>query len=182
MIIEVLMLTLYCLASLVEGKTRLSPRPSLEDFRKDYVSVAQTCHEVGFIKGKYNKGDPVAFHVKLTKHFKNLVKGSKLIYESIETNVGEGYNSKTGIFTAPRSGKYVFDWAVMSFPNKVSETTLMVNGVAKDLNYCKNVKTWPHCSKMTIVNMNAGDLVWIAVSSDKANVHSGYTTFSGFRL
>ncbi|XP_061171939.1 uncharacterized protein LOC133181445 [Saccostrea echinata] len=134
------MWTLFCSATLMEGKTRLSPRPSLEDFRKDYASVAHTCQEVGFIKGKYNMGDPVAFNVKLKKHFQNVVKGSKLIYESVEKNMGEGYDSRTGIFTAPRSGKYVFDWAVMSFPNKVSKTALMVNGVQKDLNYCHDVK------------------------------------------
>ena len=46
----------------------------------------------------------------------NLGAGQTIIYDKVITNVGNGYDNRTGIFTSPKKGVYVFEMALMVTP------------------------------------------------------------------
>ncbi|XP_056013673.1 uncharacterized protein LOC125673900 [Ostrea edulis] len=56
-----------------------------------------------------DKRTPIGFYAYFSKKkFKSPRAGQPLIFDSVETNFGNGYDNTTGIFTAPTSGLYVF--------------------------------------------------------------------------
>ena len=113
----------------------------------------------------------------------NLARNGRVVLAAVELNEGNGYDSSTGIFTAPAAGLYVFDWTTMTPEGKNALTSLIVNGIMKSWNYCDNtLKTYLTCSKMTVVKLKQGDNVWIGVFSGQASIHSKYTSFSGYKL
>ncbi|XP_061198307.1 multimerin-1-like [Saccostrea echinata] len=172
---------------------KISPRPGLKTFREDYKSVAETCHSVGFVRKdcknvadnakKHANEQMVAFDVRLKNHKRNLATKTKVVFETVDLNEGQGYNASTGIFTAPYGGLYVFDWTTLAWEGQVAYTSLVVNGSYKSWNHCQDVsKTWLPCSKMTIARLNRRDKVWIGVFSGPANMYKQYTSFSGYKL
>ena len=94
------------------------------------------------------------------------------------------YNPSTGIFTAPASGMYVFDWTIMTQLGKYAHTALFVNGNNKSFNHCYDggLKTYGSCSKMAVVKLKQGDKVWIGVFYGTAGLFEQYTSISGYKL
>ncbi|XP_062591753.1 collagen alpha-2(VIII) chain-like [Saccostrea cucullata] len=173
---------------------KVSPRPGLKTFQEDYKSVAETCRSVGFFRKKCKTNadksrkhadeQMAAFDVRLKNHKRNLATKTKVVFETVDLNEGQGYNASTGIFTAPYGGLYVFDWTTLAWVGQYAFTALTVNGSYKSWIYCHDVnsKTWLQCSKMAVVKLNHGDKVWIGVSQGPANMHRRYTSFSGYKL
>jgi hypothetical protein len=50
----------------------------------------------------------IAFYAYMTKNEQNTDPHHTLMFVSMETNVENGYNNNTGIFTAPEPGVYLF--------------------------------------------------------------------------
>ena len=125
----------------------------------------------------------VAFDVRLGKHVNNLAKNGRVVFGTVDLNEGNGYDPSTGIFTAPSAGLYVFDWTTMTHQGRDVYTSLVVNGIFKSWNHCRDSlsKTYLSCSKMTIVKLKQGDKVWIGVFSESATIYKHYTSFSGFK-
>ncbi|XP_048749487.2 complement C1q tumor necrosis factor-related protein 2-like [Ostrea edulis] len=165
---------------------KVSPKPGLKGFREDYKSITETCQAVGFIKKcQSNTGKSmVAFDVRMRNHRRNLGKGSKVVFDKVDLNEGQGYDASSGVFTAPHSGIYVFDWTTLTLPGKNAFTSVVVNGSYKSWNYCndRTKNLWLPCSKMTVVKLKQGDKVWIGVNSGTADIHKQYTSFSGYKL
>jgi hypothetical protein len=112
-------------------------------------------------------------------------KGSALIFDHVIFNLGNGYNNVTGKFTAPKNGLYVFGWHILAVYKKITHTALMVNGKEISGNYCHTKGTDGHqpCSKMTVVNLAAGDTVWIAYTGNGDYHTNGYySSFSGVKI
>lgn len=126
----------------------------------------------------------VAFDVRLKDIKRNLATKTRVVFETIDLNEGLGYNSSTGIFTAPSGGIYVFDWTTAAFGRQAAFTSLVVNDEYKSWNHCRDEesKIVLPCSKMTIVKLKQGDKVWIGVFTQTAYMYSRYTSFSGYKL
>ncbi|XP_061169125.1 complement C1q tumor necrosis factor-related protein 2-like [Saccostrea echinata] len=172
----------------INATDKVSPRPSLKSFRADYDSVAKTCVAVGYVKDncKSNKdrGNMViAFDAK-AKSTQAVSGGSIVIFKDVNLNLGGGYNAVKGIFIAPKSGVYVFDWTTMTATNKYAYTALYLNGNIKAYNHCHNNShdIYMVCSKMAVVKMKAGEKVWIGCFSGTSSVYSSHSSFSGFML
>lgn len=121
----------------------------------------------------------------MLKHDKrNLATKARIVFEHVELNEGLGYNKSTGIFTAPSSGIYVFDWTILTWQGEFAYTSLVVNDQIKSWNHCRDVnsKTLLPCSKMAIVKLKNGEQVWIGVFIGPANMYQKYTSFSGYKL
>ena len=126
----------------------------------------------------------VAFDVRLVSNVNNLATNGRVIFGTVDLNEGKGYDSSTGIFTAPTEGIHVFDWTTLTQQGKYANTSLVVNGKFKSWNSCYDVvsKTYLACSKMTVVKLKRGDKVWIGVFGGPANIYTKHTSFSGYKL
>ncbi|MED6286583.1 hypothetical protein CHARACLAT_007501 [Characodon lateralis] len=103
-----------------------------------------------------------------------------LKFDRVFTNIGNAYNKKTGIFTAPVNGVYQFSFMTFGYSSHTSGAILVKNG-----NY--QVSTWeftgPDISDTTsnsvILEMNAGDSVNIILWQG-GKIHT--SVFSGFLI
>ena len=126
----------------------------------------------------------VAFDVRLTNDVNNLATNGQVVFGTVDLNEGKGYNPSNGLFSAPASGVYVFDWTTMTQKGKTVYTSLVVNDKKKSWNYCNDTasKTFRTCSKMTVVKLKQGDKVSIGVFTGPAYIYHYYTSFSGYKL
>ncbi|KAL4235051.1 hypothetical protein ACF0H5_006689 [Mactra antiquata] len=128
----------------------------------------------------------VAFTVILTKQLTNLGLNQNVIFNVVETNIGNAFNPHHGVFVAPLSGTYVFHVAVFAFYNSESWCKIVVNGINKVDAYAHG-ETGRHdmASQTLIVHLNQGDDV--AIQSGRAGDNfygdgNKWTSFSGFML
>ncbi|KAJ8312774.1 hypothetical protein KUTeg_010147 [Tegillarca granosa] len=128
----------------------------------------------------------VAFSASLSHDISNNVKSYKIIFDKIITNIGNGYNTKTGIFTVPIDGLYVFDWTILTHSGKIFNTELVVNGIPKRRNNADSGRGRfiSSGSSMVTLSLHKNDKVWIRKFETAGNsMHGNYWPgFSGFRL
>ncbi|XP_062614759.1 caprin-2-like [Saccostrea cucullata] len=108
-----------------------------------------------------------------------------LVFPSVVTNEGNGYNPHTGIFTSPTAGMYVFFVNAQSYDNYDIYTYIVLNGSQK-------VRTLANSGghdyneagvNLVVLTLLKGDTVWVKHSSGHGYYSSGpITTFSGFLL
>ncbi|CAG2204922.1 C1QL [Mytilus edulis] len=91
-----------------------------------------------------------------------------LRYDVPVTNVGNGYNHVTGIFTAPTSGIYVFIWVTRVYSGEHS-TELMINNAGYETTFlwAKNGDDGS-VSGNVVANITKGDSVFVRVHSSYA--------------
>ncbi|XP_062589333.1 complement C1q tumor necrosis factor-related protein 3-like [Saccostrea cucullata] len=126
----------------------------------------------------------IAFHANSPTHFRHLAVRQTLIFGNVILNVGNYYRHVTGIFTPDVSGVYVFYvQLVMCDRNRIVHTELLVEGVRKRAHLAGGVHYCSNGGGMTIVHVNAGDSVWVRLSTTDGNNNFGYeSSFSGFLL
>ena len=127
----------------------------------------------------------VCFSAKV-EHSHNISPGTNtIVFKGVHTNVGNGYSSSNGEFTAPISGHYVFYSNI--FPQgggRRVDAVLQVNGANKH-----NIYGGPKMEQggsMMVVHLHAGEKVNIAKQGpwDNGVFYSSYhgSSFSGFLL
>nr|XP_034334295.1 collagen alpha-1(X) chain-like [Crassostrea gigas] len=141
---------------------------------------------------------PVAFYAYISRTFKALSVYKPFIFDAVETNLGNGYDRRTGIFTAPSSGVFAFSWTIHAAGTHHAGSSgqygemgavLTQNGVAKGSVYADTEKQYDDASATGFVILAAskGDKFQIicpmagqgAFYSTKIN---GRTSFSGYRI
>jgi hypothetical protein len=127
---------------------------------------------------------PIAFYAH---HLKDLLPDTTdeiLIFEKTFTNEGTGYDTSTGIFTAPVGGLYQFVIHTCAYKGKYAYHGLVLKGhvIAADSNYGDE---WHGCNTFgAIVRVKSGEKVWVKStlsSSNRQFVQDRYrmNTFSG---
>jgi hypothetical protein len=115
-------------------------------------------------------------------------------YDSIDFNIGSGYNSSTNRFTAPVTGTYYF-WASIHFDSNVSSNNYTyfflrwhVNGNDIALEHMMprpaggSYASWQNS---TVIQLNAGDYIDIRArqaGGSMLNVRSNMRQFCGFLM
>ncbi|XP_063411333.1 uncharacterized protein LOC134694260 [Mytilus trossulus] len=130
----------------------------------------------------------VAFYSYMSKPEINPSAHLTLIYDVPITNVGNGYNHVTGIFTAPTSGIYVFIWVTRVYSGEHS-TELMINNAEYGTTFLRaNNGDDGSVSGNVVANITKGDSIFVRVHSSYAgtgyihsNIH-GRPSFSGWLL
>uniref|UniRef100_A0A8D0CVP0 Cerebellin 10 n=1 Tax=Sander lucioperca TaxID=283035 RepID=A0A8D0CVP0_SANLU len=109
-----------------------------------------------------------------------------LIYKHVITNIGNAYNSTTGMFTAPVRGVYHFEWTVAANGDNshASGAGLVKNSEHVFLAYEYQATGFMSSSKAVALLLEVGDVVFVrmfvnSVVFDNGNHH---TTFSGHLL
>ncbi|CAC5416409.1 C1QL [Mytilus coruscus] len=130
----------------------------------------------------------VAFYAYMSCPENNPSAHLTLIYDVSVTNVGNGYNHVTGIFTAPTSGVYVFVW-VTRVAYGEHPTQLMINNAVYGVTFLRAKNGDDGSVSGTVVaNVTKGDSIFVRVHSSYAGdgqVHSselGRPSFSGWLL
>ncbi|XP_060573325.1 uncharacterized protein LOC132731207 isoform X2 [Ruditapes philippinarum] len=139
--------------------------------------------ELNQIQGKLEQ-PPIAFYAH---HLKDLVLDTAneiLIFEKTITNEGTGYDTSTGLFTAPVGGLYQFDVHTCTYNRKYSYLGLVMEGnvIAADSNFGDANSD---CDSFgAIIRVRSGGNVWVKSTSSASNRQPGQdayrmNTFSG---
>ena len=112
--------------------------------------------------------------------------GQVLAYNDVDVNVGNGYPSNDGIFTAPVSGVYVFTATIVSNVAEWTGLELVVNGIGKGT-ITSGDGDFHQTSSTIIAQVFAGQHVYtrvITMSGCNLISHIGHGTssFSGWHL
>ncbi|XP_044023244.1 complement C1q-like protein 2 [Siniperca chuatsi] len=161
-------------------------RAELDVTKKELLQYKEQAEEMG---KKLADGPKVAFSVALTGAVGPFNVESTLIYPKIITNIGNAYNTYTGVFTAPVRGVYFFRFNAMDDrKNNHMGAALYKNNQRVLLNYSWN--HWDdheHVSNGVVLELLQGDVVymrlpaWYRVTDfveHHFNIFSGFLIFS----
>lgn len=136
-------------------------------------------------------GKQVAFFAYMSKNMKtNTFSRHKIfVYDRIEINVGNGYDVRSGKFTAPESGVYVFHTSTVALDKSHCIVEVVQNGVVKDIGWADAMdhRDRASASTMTILQLKKGDVVNSRVGNYfggnymESNAYNRMS-FSGFKL
>lgn len=139
----------------------------------------------------YFIGQQIAFFAYMSKNvaIKTLSKYKTFVYDRVETNTGNGYDIKSGKFTAPESGHYVFHTSTTAFDKSYSIIEIVKNNKLVDvaLADANDHNDRAAASTMTILSLAKGDTVLVRAGAYYSGHYletSQYTrmSFSGFKL
>lgn len=123
----------------------------------------------------------VAFSAGVTSASSTWNSGT-LIFNAVISNVGNGYNPSTGVFTSPQKGTYVFFVSAIENNKQDLGVDIVLNSVSKVRAIGNNSAGYQTGTNMVVLNLKKGDRVWVRHSYGKGyHTHSvPLTTFAGF--
>ena len=139
----------------------------------------------GYNPGYNNNGyEVVAFSAKRAD---SCCRGtnSRIRFDRSLTNLGGGWDGRTGEFTAPASGTYSFSWSALSPDRQQLRLSLMMNGLEMSSSWADSAG-YQSSSGSTVLTLRRGDTVALVVTDGEVfeprDSRRGYTTFSGYRI
>ena len=112
--------------------------------------------------------------------------GKTVIYNATQTNKDSGYNTATGIFTAPVAGTYVFLWNAMTNRSGHNFCALYLYRNGARLNFKASSymvgDIIDSSSNSAVLTLAIGDIVGIITGYCYYFVGHPYTSFSGFKI
>ena len=180
------------LASLVVGE--LAPRylPIVPNALSGHGYIRGTSeqyqeHGQGYNPGYnpgYNQGQNLVAFTASHADYCCLRRG-KLMLQKTLTNLGGGWNGRSGEFRAPASGTYFFSWSALSSGNNHLQLALMRNGLEMASSWADS-QGYQSASGTAVLTLRRGDVVTLSVLGGEVheprNSDRGYTTFSGYRI
>lgn len=136
-------------------------------------------------------GHQVAFFAYMSQNIQinAISKNMTFVYDRVETNVGNGYDVRSGNFTAPENGIYVFHTSTTSFDKSHCNVEVVKNGQIKDITWADSMHHDDRAvaSTMTILSLTKGDIVLVRGGAKQGGnyLESNQNTrmsFSGFKL
>ncbi|VDI64755.1 Hypothetical predicted protein [Mytilus galloprovincialis] len=128
------------------------------------------------------KRETVAFSA-YRSNSQTLSSREKVIFDGVWTYVGNGYESSTGVFTAPHPGLYHFTAVLMSSDKKDLSLYLTLNELRMTRSYLHG-DGYKTGTFDVVFNLHKGDTVYI--QSDRSqtifSTSDKYVTFTGYRI
>lgn len=123
----------------------------------------------------------IAFSAYMTHNLSNLGNLRILVFDAIFINEGNGYNHYVGVFTAPRTGLYVFTWTIRTYDGYYN-TQLLVDGLIDGSIYTASNFITDSSSATAVVRVVAGQSVYIRTgpANNGGAIYSGNAGFSSF--
>lgn len=106
------------------------------------------------------------------------------VFETVVTNIGNGYKERLGVFVAPVSGMYVFTTTLVSFYHVSAHASFIKNGQAVTVMFVSGGEAGYDTTSQTIVLMlQQGDEISVQNGDpDKSFYGGSHSTFAGFLL
>ena len=103
---------------------------------------------------------------------KTLSNHKVFVYDRIETNAGNAYNSATGKFTAPGDGMYIFHTSTAAIDKSHCMIEIVKNDAIKDIGFADagNHKDRAMSSTMTILSLKKG----MSYTSEQVHIIEGF--------
>ncbi|CAC5426391.1 unnamed protein product [Mytilus coruscus] len=135
------------------------------------------------IRGSGYEGDIPAFSASLSKS-QTLGSNTNVIFDKIWTNVRNGYNPHTGVFTVPRGGLYHISCTVMAASGKTLRVHLWKNE-QKTVGLYPNLANFNSATLNMVLDLDKGDRVYIRHGNSQSELvysESGTNSsmFSGY--
>jgi hypothetical protein len=123
----------------------------------------------------------VAFSASLTTR---LALGQHQIveYDKVLTNIGNGYDSRHGHFTAPIKAVYLFSCSMMNIQAMSDAYLEIVKNGIRVAHLYSDKDDFSMATQVVIVLLEKGDMVWVRHSntaSSQSLHETGYNTFVG---
>ncbi|XP_061190372.1 complement C1q subcomponent subunit A-like [Saccostrea echinata] len=135
-------------------------------------------------------GDKVAFYGYVSGD--ELASGRQHIvdFDVIQTNIGNGFHTLSGMFIAPHPGLYVFTWVIQSTWTGIVYTQLMRNSevVGEVVSDSTHTNEFHSATGIVVTQLNQGDEVYVRrnpnqPSSGHIISRDGYrSSFSGWKI
>ncbi|XP_071136742.1 uncharacterized protein [Mytilus edulis] len=129
------------------------------------------------------KRDPVAFSAYRTSS-QSVPANTKVKFDQVWTNVGNGYDSKTGVFTVPRTGLYHITAVILTPSGTNFYPRLYHNKVHVSGSYLTS-HGYQTGTFDVVLGLQKGDQVYIAGHSSTFTIYSdsfAHVTFSGHSI
>lgn len=126
----------------------------------------------------------IGFTASISSSSTNWSKGT-LVFPEVITNVGNGYNPISGVFTAPTAGEYVFFASIMGDQTQSIYVDIVLNGVrqVRVAVATSNSDYYDAASNLALLTLQREDRVWVSYAAGLGYYDGGRTTtFSGFLL
>ena len=129
---------------------------------------------------KQKQGTTVMFSAYVDQ-FRTYTPGQVVVFNHEVTNIGQHYNTSTGVFTCPVSGYYVFDVHIMGQVDKNAEVVIRHNGANLAWAFADDKYDYQSGSLYVNIVLKTGDTVEVASYTTSFFNHGGgkFTTFSG---
>ncbi|XP_022088279.1 complement C1q subcomponent subunit B-like [Acanthaster planci] len=112
--------------------------------------------------------------------------GDVIIFDNIETNLGDGYSSQSGVFTCSVPGAYFFTTSLQRTASSVHPyVKLKKNSQLVFSIYDSGSNMYRQCSNSAVIILAAGDRVWLEFGNNNRGIYSDssrYSFFSGFLI
>ncbi|XP_053408382.1 complement C1q and tumor necrosis factor-related protein 9A-like [Mercenaria mercenaria] len=142
-------------------KTVADMTDRFEDLRNNITEVMeQKIRDIEEIEEKMTRPS-VAFFAHHVSDVSLHVTDKIIIFDSITTNEGSGYDTSTGVFTAPVGGMFQFTVNFCTYKQKDSPIALVLAGkqIARSSNYDKDSHT---CGSFSATaRVKSGEKVWV---------------------
>lgn len=106
-----------------------------------------------------------------------------VVYDGVRSNYKNCYNPTTGRFIAPIKGLYVFTSEIVTAPEKLFDTELLVNGERVMLNSCNYHalhSAQSPCTGVAPTHLDSGDIVHMRATTGNYLEGGGWSSFSGW--
>ena len=130
---------------------------------------------------------PIAFSARFSHDLGYLTDNHIFVFDDVATNVGNRYDSKTGIFHCDEAGLYVFQLSMVAVPGSYVTAQIAKNHQGEAWAFAMDPTNSSSGGTMVVLYLQPGDAVYARVNGHDHDYKSRsitklYTSFSGFLI